>query len=35
MSGKQAKRIWQEIPNCTYGVYIEPPSNIDKLEPNV
>ena len=25
----------KKISNCAYGVYTEPPSNIDKLEPNV
>jgi tetratricopeptide (TPR) repeat protein len=25
----------KRISNCAYGVYTEPPSNIDKLEPNV
>ena len=25
----------KKISNCTYGIYTEPPSNIDKLEPNV
>ena len=25
----------KEISNCAYGIYTEPPSNIDKLEPNV
>jgi len=25
----------KKISNCAYGIYTEPPSNIDKLEPNV
>ncbi|MEO1984630.1 MAG: DUF4838 domain-containing protein [Fuerstiella sp.] len=25
----------RKISNCAYGIYTEPPSNIDKLEPNV